>query len=652
MPTGSIQTVSLADNVNAAFDKINENFGLVGPDGGAFVNVTAFGAVGDNINDDTTGLQASITSTYGNLNTTGNLINIPRGEYKISATLQIYNSAQTYEVDNITLQGAGRQSSVINAEDSTSGPGIELVHSIFNNITDLTVLNAFTTGINIDAVSNTSPGQRTNFERVQVKGNHAIDRGSDGFAFERSYLCRVSQCNAEENKRNGFYHNFQIHTSWLLENNYGRLNGTPDPAAPTFYTCAGFKSDFNVYSAYIANAADENRYGYHILGNRGVTFISNGAEFNARSGFFFEGASNYEINWVSGIGNTCGGNNTQGNGFANHTHVTSYDDRENFVVQRQPVSFAAGTDGTYDFIASGQGAKLVIEDPLMTNLGARSFDSGYIQTNYTAPKLVYACAFEPTQAAKILTGLNIGQGTFNDFSGELLVIAHNAEFAETGVNGTATHKLLIGRSVAGLQVVEIASLGLTAGNNSNFPSFTYSMTTPANSYTATSGQTVFPYTFTTYTDSINEIKVTINSVLQPSSAYTVDGIGVAGGGNVTLNTPATVSDAVVISHGSAQLEATPVSATASAPPSDSITATSGQTVLPYTFLANSASDIKVTQNGTLLALTTDYTVDGLGTAGGNVTLVSGATTGDAIVITGSSYFWFSLEKVAGNFIFA
>jgi len=95
--------------------------------------------------------------------------------------------------------------------------------------------------------------------------------------------------------------------------------------------------------------------------------------------------------------------------------------------------------------------------------------------------------------------------------------------------------------------------------------------------------------------------------------------------------------------------ATPVSSTAGSPPSDSITATSGQTVFPYTFLANVASDIQVTKNGTLL--TSGYTVDGLGTSGGNVTLDVGATAGDAIVITGSTYFWFALEKVGGNFIF-
>jgi hypothetical protein len=611
---------------------------------GSSINATDYGAVADGATDDTTAIQAAIDSTYGNEVSTGNTIDFGRGVFKTSATIEINNSAQTFDVDNITLQGAGRQSTVIDASASTSGSGIELVHSIFNNISDLTVLNATTSGINVESVGNTSPGQRTNFERAQVKNSV-----TDGFAFERSYLCKISQCNSEKNGQNGFYHNFEIHTSWMIDNNYGRQNGTPstvvdtiiatsgqtvfaytfpttangdivvynytlNPALDTplvqgvdynvtslgasggnitltsgatagndfristeFYSGSGFKSDFNVYSAYVANASDLNRYGYHILGNRGVSFVSNGAEFNARSGFFFESGASYEANWVTGMGNTCGGNNKQNSGFANHTHVKANDITTNFVVQKQPVSFATGIANTYDFIATGRGAKLVLEDPLMQNSGARAFDSGFIQTNYTAPKLIYSKAFTAS-TAEVLTSLSSSLGTSNDFSGELLVTAYNSAFGTTGTIGTATYKLLLGNSVGGYQVVEIAKLGLVTGSSSSHPSF----------------------------------------------AFTINANG---------------------------LVATPVSTTASAPPSDSITATSGQTVFPYTFLANAASDIKVTKNGTLLTLTTDYTVDGLGTAGGNVTLVSGATTGDAIVITGSTYFWFALEKVGGNFIF-
>ena len=71
-------------------------------------------------------------------------------------------------------------------------------------------------------------------------------------------------------------------------------------------------------------------------------------------------------------------------------------------------------------------------------------------------------------------------------------------------------------------------------------------------------------------------------------------------------------------------------------PRDQYTATSGQTVFPYTFEIAAAGDIKVLQNGTLINQGTgagQYAVSGVGVdAGGNVTLVTGATAGDVLTI--------------------
>jgi hypothetical protein len=61
-------------------------------------------------------------------------------------------------------------------------------------------------------------------------------------------------------------------------------------------------------------------------------------------------------------------------------------------------------------------------------------------------------------------------------------------------------------------------------------------------------------------------------------------------------------------------------------------ASSGQTVFPYTFTALADTDIKVLKNGVTLSLGGNYTLSGVGTYGGNVTLTSGVTTGDAIAI--------------------
>jgi len=71
-------------------------------------------------------------------------------------------------------------------------------------------------------------------------------------------------------------------------------------------------------------------------------------------------------------------------------------------------------------------------------------------------------------------------------------------------------------------------------------------------------------------------------------------------------------------------------------PRDQYTATSGQTVFPYTFEIAAAGDIKVLQNGTLInqgAGAGEYAVSGVGVdTGGNITLVTGATSGDIITI--------------------
>ena len=63
------------------------------------------------------------------------------------------------------------------------------------------------------------------------------------------------------------------------------------------------------------------------------------------------------------------------------------------------------------------------------------------------------------------------------------------------------------------------------------------------------------------------------------------------------------------------------------------TASSGQTVFPYTFEVFVSSDITVLQNDTTLSEGSNYSVSGVGVdAGGDITLTVGATTGDIITV--------------------
>ena len=63
------------------------------------------------------------------------------------------------------------------------------------------------------------------------------------------------------------------------------------------------------------------------------------------------------------------------------------------------------------------------------------------------------------------------------------------------------------------------------------------------------------------------------------------------------------------------------------------TATSGQTVFPYTFEIFNKDDVTVLSNGSALSEGTDYTVSGVGNEnGGNITLTTGANTGTILTI--------------------
>jgi len=66
---------------------------------------------------------------------------------------------------------------------------------------------------------------------------------------------------------------------------------------------------------------------------------------------------------------------------------------------------------------------------------------------------------------------------------------------------------------------------------------------------------------------------------------------------------------------------------------DQYTATSGQTVFPYTFEIFSKDDVVVIKNTTTLIEGTNYTVTGVGNEnGGSIVLTAGATTGDIITV--------------------
>ena len=80
---------------------------------------------------------------------------------------------------------------------------------------------------------------------------------------------------------------------------------------------------------------------------------------------------------------------------------------------------------------------------------------------------------------------------------------------------------------------------------------TINVNTSRNEYTATSGQTVFNFTFKIYTATDLNVYVTpagqeCNDVTDLTEDYTVTGVGLEDGGSITLNTGAGANDLVTI----------------------------------------------------------------------------------------------------------
>lgn len=94
----------------------------------------AYGAVGDGSADDTAAIQAAINA----ISTTGGIVFLPAGAYKVSSNLTMQNA-------NTTLLGVGGQGTLIQPSSSFSGSQIVYITADFCRVQDLTIAYANTT---------------------------------------------------------------------------------------------------------------------------------------------------------------------------------------------------------------------------------------------------------------------------------------------------------------------------------------------------------------------------------------------------------------------------------------------------------------------------------------------------------------------------
>lgn len=396
---------------------------------------------------------------------TGGVIDFPFGDISLDETILIHNPSHTFNLDSIKLKGKGRHSTIINAS-GVVGNALEMRLGLYNIIEGFTIEGAQGNGLFIDdGPLSDEPSSNSSLKDMVFKGC-----SGNGVYAGRSFVMSYYDLECLSNIEAGIYFDFRIHTSQLMINCYTRSNGG-----------AGVRSEYLIYSAFIAHASDRNLYGYLVSGNRGVGYYASGAETNKRSGWQYNSDSSHEINWCSGTSLVAVDNNTdyQDNNllvnWANHSDLIAMDGVTNFVCLRQPVSLTSANQdpATPDFRAQGRGSMLVLVDPYMENAGPKAEVDGFIQMVYQAPKLVYQLNFTGPQDDHSLIALKNQNGLTADWSGKLLITVSNAMFGSTGNIGTATYEVMVSKAGVIVEQQLISALGLVNGTDPTHPSFTF-----------------------------------------------------------------------------------------------------------------------------------------------------------------------------------
>lgn len=244
-------------------------------------NVKDYGAVGDDVTDDTAAIQATIDAVPPS----GGTVFVPAETYLTTDTLR--------GRPNLTIRGVGEGTSVIhqaNAETPAAIAGTDLTDF---TLADLTIRGPGEgLGNGIDLSREVNPATvGLSFERVTV-----TEFGGTGIVLSNPIVSTFTKVTSS----NHCGHGWNIH-------------GVPGGAAGTscaFTACyadtvqgAGFRLDTMAYCAFTACAADHCGIGYEVLGSgtQGISFTGCGSESAVNRGDGYDGYA-FKIDGAIGVG--------------------------------------------------------------------------------------------------------------------------------------------------------------------------------------------------------------------------------------------------------------------------------------------------------------------------------------------------------------
>jgi hypothetical protein len=229
------------------------------------VNITDYGAIGDDVADDTSAIQAAIAA----LPAGGGLVYFPPGTYKITSAITVRSA--------LTLKGAGSSASVIH-QHATGQHGFNGVDIMYLTVDGLRVVGPSSgsgDGLHLTRSGNAA----TNY--IRLVDSVFRTWGGHGVSISNAIVSTFSQVRCENNGGHGF-NLFGVSgiagTSIALTGCYANAN-----------TQSGYHFDTMAYCSLSGCASEANSIDYETINCQSIAFTGCGSENNAGVGWRISG---------------------------------------------------------------------------------------------------------------------------------------------------------------------------------------------------------------------------------------------------------------------------------------------------------------------------------------------------------------------------
>jgi hypothetical protein len=286
--SGALQaTNNLSDLTNAAQARTNLGIATGAAADVSVYNVKDHGAIGNNIADDTSAIQYTLSLASGN---GGGIVYFPPGFYKISNVLTTYSK--------VAMVGSGINSTQI-IQSSTANHGITGVDLVNPTIRDMSIIGP-ASGTNKAGILFTLSGHAATVS-VTLSNLLVTNFTSHGISIQNAIVSNLTNVTSQTNTGDGFH---------FVGQTFPGAAGT----SVTFNACyangntgTGYYLYNMVYSTLMGCAADSNATAYWFDTCQSVTATGCGAESQVGGAFKISGGFGVGLynNWIyqnNGIG--------------------------------------------------------------------------------------------------------------------------------------------------------------------------------------------------------------------------------------------------------------------------------------------------------------------------------------------------------------